>query len=506
MKKNFLTFICFSLLLTGIYAETLTVEKKVGNKEISIGDDIELFLEITNPFQQDVKIELKDKNVIANNGLDIQCYELTLPASQVSKVGYEPIKAFKKGSYKLEKAELKFTNPETGKEENTKSNRLKIDIKDSTNNMSTQQHGITTIYQCGGTSMKSTSYSSSSGNFQFNFNQGSNQQQKQNTPSVQQSNQDMQTLKNQLQEQMKNQEQMKEDFKNNLENNGKFQELEKQLKEKGYESSSKNTNHESEETGSFNYEYQNSNGERATISGEMKDGNITQMEKWDQEDQQRLQETLENSKEFQKMENKINQTYQQTNKTFNQPSQNTSTFNYTYQNEQGEKKSITGEITKTGNITSIKLEGGNKKKMLWYFTPLIIVLMVVTYFIYKRYFKKKEIIPVTAEVKDHKPIDYVKESLKILKKAEKEFKNGRKKYAYILAAKSLKFYFKYKLESEKDGMTTSEIIRKTRGTRISDDIKVCLGLCDMVKFAKYKSNKKDFNRVVKLGEKIITSG
>lgn len=158
------------LLMSSVAAKELEVQKIVdSNKEIKVGDGVSVQLVFKNPFNRAIPIELVDKNVFGNNGLDIQCLEYTLPREAESGIAYEPpIVPYKPGMYTLDAAMVTYTNPDTGKEETVKSNTLDLMVEENKSMPSVQAEGITTIYRCGGTNMQSTSYSSSSGtNSQF---------------------------------------------------------------------------------------------------------------------------------------------------------------------------------------------------------------------------------------------------------------------------------------------------------------------------------------------------
>ena len=114
-----------------------------------------------------------DKNIFGNNGIDIQCLERMLPNQREITLAYDPIKPYAPGSYTLEPAKVTYTNPETGKEETVESNALNITVNGTA--AQGQAQGITTIYECGGQSIRSTSYTSSGGsmNIQIGGSTGS---------------------------------------------------------------------------------------------------------------------------------------------------------------------------------------------------------------------------------------------------------------------------------------------------------------------------------------------
>ncbi len=163
-------------------AKTLDVRKVVENADnIKVGDEVAILLQFKNPFKQAVHLQIVDRNVFGNNGLDIKCLEYTLPAKEESVLTYsEPIVPFKPGNYTLDAAKVTYTNPETGKCETVESNTLNLEVNANNTLPQGQQQGITTIYQCNGTNIRSTSYSSSGSSFNIQIggsSYGSEQQQ-----------------------------------------------------------------------------------------------------------------------------------------------------------------------------------------------------------------------------------------------------------------------------------------------------------------------------------------
>jgi hypothetical protein len=151
------------LVTSSVAAKELEVQKLVdSNKEIKVGDGVSVLLSFKNPFNRMIPVQIVDKNIFGNNGLDIQCIEYTLPAEADSGIGYAPIVPYKPGLYTLDAATVSYTNPDTGKSETVESNTLDIMVEENKSMPSVQAEGITTIYRCGGTNIQSTSYSSSS--------------------------------------------------------------------------------------------------------------------------------------------------------------------------------------------------------------------------------------------------------------------------------------------------------------------------------------------------------
>ena len=105
-------------------------------------------------------------------------------------------------------------------------------------------------------------------------NPSQNQQQRlQNNQLSQDSN----ALKQQIQKQVKQQEQIKKEFEKQLLSNNNFLNRHQKLLENGYNITSSILNPLSNDTGSFDMEYKNTDGKWATLQGNMKNGTITEL-------------------------------------------------------------------------------------------------------------------------------------------------------------------------------------------------------------------------------------
>ncbi len=512
-----LALLAFSLLPAGVSGARLTVEKDVKSRDISVGDNIDIVLKFSNPFGKPVHIRIQDKNVIAGNGLDIQCYEYTLPPDRESAVSYsQPITAFQPGDFTLGKAAITYTDPETGSEEKVWSNELKLTVRQSQNQQNLQQQGITTVYQCGGMSMTSTSYSSSGSSTSIQISSGFGQQFGQsgqqpgqgarNPGSIQQQEQDMGLLKQQMQEQMQQQEQNKKELESIINQSRGFQRLQEELMKQGYVPYSKSVSPESASSGSFGYTYRNSKGESARISGRIENSTVRDLRKWSREDAERLAMLLENSTRFRRLHNMlVSQGYNITSKSFSEPEGNVSDFDYSYTKPQSSRE-IAGNITFTGDILSIGISGGESSP-LWMLAAvaLLVLLALLGVLLYKRkrFLEKKAAADKPA--KPEKPFDFRKEALKRIDQAEHLFSEGRMKEAYTKISDGVRIYFKYVLSSGKTEMTSTDILGelKKQGGKCYDEARDCFEICDLVKFARYRPNKRDFRKAAAAGRKVI---
>ena len=493
-------------------ADSLHVEKIVDKQDIKVGDNVTILLKFTNPFGKEIPVRIVDKNIFGNNGLDIQCLEYLLPAQKETALAYEPaIKPFKAGEYTLNSAEITYTNPETGKEETIKSNTLKVSVKDSGVQQG-QVQGITSIYRCNGINMQSTSYSSSGGSFTMqignsNIQQPSRQTNKQNDiqNKVQnnQLNQNTNSIKQQMERQMQEQRQMRENFQKNVENTSEFQRKHQELLNLGYQLKNSSFNPSSNNTGTFRYNYQKPNGETATLKGEMENGTMKNLMSLTQEEKNKILNALRQNKQFQELNKKLNQRgFNQSGVKFDQVSANHTKIEINYQNKLGEAKKITADYINQ-KIENITLEEEKEKRDNWWFLLLIPVLIGLIW-IYKKYFKKSEITEIAPEMKIEEPIDYRKEAKKMIAKAEKLFKNKKEKDAYEKVSQAIRYYFSNKLKIKKE-ITNTELLKilEIKKFRNYKEIKSCLDLCTLVEFAKYKANKKDFEKIISIAKKVI---
>ncbi|MCD6496614.1 MAG: hypothetical protein J7K54_05060 [Candidatus Aenigmarchaeota archaeon] len=517
--KRLLISIMVCILLSGALsvsalAAQLTVEKDVKSRDIAVGDNIEILLKFSNPFGKPLDIQIKDKNIIAGNGLDIQCFEYTLPADASSIIAYsQPITAFQPGDFTLGKATITYTNPDTGAQEQVQSNELELSVKNSQSQQNLQQQGITTVYQCGGMSMTSTSYSSSGSSTSIQISSGfgsSPSQQKSQSPgNIQQQNQDMSAIKKQMEEQMRQQEQMKEEMQKRIEQNSEFQRMQQQLQQHGYKPESADLNPSSYDTGRFEYTYKKENGDKAMIKGSMENGTVNQLQKWSKEDAYRLAGLLENSTEFKKLNESISRGgFNLSSKHFSFPESNVSNFRYTYKDRQGNQKSITGNMTVRGKLLEIEEHGDSTADVWGILLWIILAAAVLTaaVLIYRRYFLKKSVPAEEIKQTATRAVDIKKEAMALIKAAEKMFSEGKKKEAYAKVSEGVRLCYKHMLNSGKEELTSTDILKalKRHGNRRHfRDAEKCFELCDLVKFAKYAPNEKDFRKAVEKGKKII---
>ena len=452
---------------TSTAAKTLVVRKVVENaNNIKVGDKVIIKLQFKNPFKQAIPLRIVDRNIIGNNGLDIRCLEYTLPAKEESVFAYsDPIVPFKPGKYTLDAAKITYTNLETGKRETVESNTLDIQVKanNSQQQLQGQQtQGITTIYQCNGTYIHSTSYSSSGGSFNIQIGSSThsysygNKQQSQSGSGGQQ-----------------HQESIEKRITNNQisQNGGKLKkELEKEMQQH-------------------------------------------------KEQEERIWKELTKNPDFLKYDKQLrNAGFNQTPASFNLVSQNHTQVTIPYRNEStGAERRIKADYI-NGTIQNVTLETvpeqNHKEEQRgspWWLLLLIPLMGVIAtgWFIFDKYLKKarrKEIQPQpTIAVESAQSVDYVREARRFIEEAEDLFRNGREKDAYEKVSKAIRFYFSHKLGIKRE-LLNSELMNALKGrtdTETYSKVNKCLDLCGMVEFAKYRANREDFDKIVEMAKGLI---
>ena len=525
IRKNILfAFILTLYIFTNIapaFALDLTVEKYIKeNTTITEGEKVTVMLRITNPFDTDIPIKIVDKNIFANNGLDIECLEQTIPKQTTVELEYTPITAYVKGDYTLDKAKITYNDTTTNNSKEIESNTYKIKIEKGITSTSTIQQGITTINKCDGQNSQSTSYSSQSTNPQQNDEQ--QQQDSQDTQNKlnninQENSQNMQNLQKEMQEEMQKQQQQQKEMEQQIESNKEMYDEHKKLEDEGYKLSEKNINPKENNSGDFEYNYQKENGDKASITGNVNNKSIENISSFSSDDERRLLKALENNTDFKNAKNNLEKEgFELQNKSITPTTTNMTNYNYQFSNPTtNETAQIYGNITKDENVTSIIVEKQNNNKFPWILIYLT-TLLIAGYYYWSKYIKK----PITIETitaPPKKPINYHKKALSMLNLAEKTYERGNKKEAYKKASYAVRYFYKYKFESDKidqneskndstkKELTGTEVINIANKKDIKNKTKLreFFNITNLVNFAKYKPNDKDFNKIITIAKEVI---
>ncbi len=490
-----------SLFLSLSYASAapaLKLQKTADKTQINLGDTINILLNFTNPFGKELPIRIVDKNVLGNNGLDIQCLEYTLPPQSKASFSYEPIKPYKSGKYSADAAKATYTNPETGKEETAESNKLTVTVKGSGQQGEIQ--GITAVYRCNGVNMQSTSFTSSGQARQENPQNGQQQSPAGRVQNNQQS-QNTNELKMEIQQNQQQQSQNDQAFQQNLANNPEFMQKHAGLLNAGYNATAAALNAQTPDTGSFDLSYANAAGGTASLKGQMQNNTITEIMSQTSEGMEKMMLALLSNSQFQKHNKQLlTEGFNASQPTFGQKLQNYTRITVPYTKNMAEA-AITADYL-NGSIKNVKLSGNIETRNAWLPALLAALSAIILGMAIMRHInrsRKKENTPQPA-----KPTDYAAESKSMLDEAERLFANRQEKDAHEKVAQAIRHYFSMKLEMNGE-ITSAELfaaLKKAKPKQLSE-LQHCISLCSMVEFAKYQSTDKEFNSALATARKIV---
>ncbi len=301
--------------------------------------------------------------------------------------------------------------------------------------------------------------------------------------------QDSSALKQEIEKQLEEQKKAQQEFEKELSKNSEFQNANQEILQEGYEMTAASVNAESNDTGTFDMTYENEKGQYATLKGEMENGTITQLEK---QDQGQLMDTLSTDERFMKYESQLEKDGFSRQNTAFQQEKNMTTITTKYTNSENQTAAIKAELA-NNTVQKVQLERQrNGKKHLW--------LLLIPAAIAAAYFLRRKKNPAEKEEITEKPFDYLAESRRMVDEAKKLFDAGEYKDAYGKAAQALRLYLSYE-NGLAEEMTSYEIIKHIKKGR--KEIKECFDLCSLVEFAKYEANRKDFDRITSIAERII---
>lgn len=418
-----------------------------------------------------------------------------------------------------------FTSPEKNNQENQVSvSNIKIHFTENSKKQNQQKN-----QQQSSKSSKSSEKSSSSENkpenkenqekdslkesleqmqkmFQKDPQQSSSQKKLQNN----QLNQNTQALKKQMQRQSSEKEKLKKQFQENLEKNPQLAKEHKKMQDQGYKLSASELNPNSSKTGDFNLSYKNKKGDKARIQGRMQNNSIKELRSLTQEDKSKMMKQLQNNEKFQKLSEQMqNNNFSKNSQNFKFKKNNKTQLNLSYKNPETNKTQNIIADFHNKTLEDVKLEKTSSDKSDYFLILLFFIfLLFLGYFLYKKYYLQKTIASNINEIPETKnPFDYKKHSLALLEQAKALFKKNQSKDAYEKAAQSLRTYLSYENNLNKE-LTNDHILNFLKNNTTLNKgeikkIKECFDLCSLVEFAKYKANKKDFDKITKIIEEII---
>ncbi|MBL7160794.1 MAG: hypothetical protein ISS93_03015, partial [Candidatus Aenigmarchaeota archaeon] len=284
------------------------------------------------------------------------------------------------------------------------------------------------------------------------------QEQQQNSQIPQDSN----ALKREMQEQIRESEELGKELEKKLGESEELSQKRKELEEQGFKQTGKSINPETNDTGSFEMQFQREDGEAASIKGKMENGEVTDLETRNSVEEKAAAEKLENSEEFIKMhEQLMKEGFNNTGfKVEKEGNLTKATVEYT--NPEGEKAAVTATI-EDDVVKEVELEREWKPDLL-FFVLVIIAVLVAVFWWRRKKSRERKAVAAKEPKKVEKPFDYIAASLGMLDKAEKLFSEGSRRDAYGIAGQALRLFLRYKNGLKKE-LSNDDIIKHLRSRK-----------------------------------------
>jgi hypothetical protein len=318
--------------------------------------------------------------------------------------------------------------------------------------------------------------------------------------------QDSSSLKQQIQKQVQKQEQIKKEFEKHLSSNNDFLNKHQKLLENGYNVTNDILNPMSNDTGSFEIKYKNTEGKWATLQGNMKNGTITELKQQTQDRQEKLLEKLKQNILFQQFHNQlVKKGFFQNDINF-EDNENDTNIVLQYENQKHDNAKITANF-ENDEIKRVTLEdtSSNSSNLILLILAVVaaIVSVISVYFVIKKFLKKKKktftINDPSPTIPKLKSFEHIIESKKLISQAQQYHDKGEHKEAFGTAGKAIRLFLSYDAGLKRE-ITSEELIRliKKYNNYPIDAIRECLKITDLVEFAKSNATEDDFQKIISL--------
>jgi hypothetical protein len=319
--------------------------------------------------------------------------------------------------------------------------------------------------------------------------------------------QDSSALKQQIQKQVQQQEQIKKEFEKQLSSNNDFLNRHQKLLENGYNVTNEILNPMSNDTGSFDIKYKNTDGKWATLQGNMKNGTITELKQQTQDRQEKLLEKLKQNTLFQQFHNQlVTEGFSQKDINF-QDNENETNIIFQYENQKHDNAKITANF-ENDEIKRVTLEDNSSNSsnlILLILSVVAIVSVISVYFVIKKFLKKKTftINDSSPTIPKFKSLEHIIESKKLISQAQQYHDKGEYKEAFGTAGKAIRLFLSYDVGLKRE-ITSEELIRLIQKHNYPiDAIRECLKITDLVEFAKSNATEDDFQKIISLFNKLL---
>ena len=332
----------------------------------------------------------------------------------------------------------------------------------------------------------------------------------QQNPQRNQLTEDNKALKQQIQNELQKQEQIQKEFENQLLSDNAIVDKHQELLKSGYNVTDNILNPISNNTGSFELQYENKDGKSAKLQGNMENGTVTELKQEIEEDRDKLLERLEKNEQFQQYHNQLlTEGLSQNGIDFEQNNNQTS-INIKYNDQKEDEQAKIIANFENEEIKSIILEDNNTNQsydIIWLISLIIIVIvisLIIIYFVIKKYNRKKIKVQVDDKYSTLKSdiIEDVSKPKTLIEQAQRYYDNGEKKKAFGAAGKAIRLFLGNEIDI-KEEITNEELIKiltkHQKNTNYPiESVKNSLKITDLVEFAKYNATEDDFKMIILL--------
>lgn len=321
--------------------------------------------------------------------------------------------------------------------------------------------------------------------------------------------QDANALKEQLRKEAARKEQDKTRFDENLDSDPLMKSVNESMAADGFFRTSRVTNPESADSGSFVTEYQNSAGESASVAGNMENGVIPSLTETSAASLN-VTAPLESNTTYQSMTQKLRDQGFSRNQTYLNISAGGATINLTYQNMQG-KRVFINATSEQGNLTRLTMEAEPEAQADY--LPVIAicilgaVIVIGIWIIIRRYRrpgKRMNVLPGYPSIQK-KPFDHRKAATDLLALAESAFREKRYTDAYGMAGQALRLFLSWEYGARHE-MTNEEMIAFLRiRNRDYHQVQSILDRCSDIEFAKGATDEGEFFSMLEYIRRLISN-
>ncbi len=483
------------LQVPGASAKSLAVQKAVLGAP-QAGDELTIYLNLSNPFSENIVVKLRDDNDVGGVHLVTDCALATLRPGE-GLAPYKILTPIAAGAFTLAPIQLKYINPETKKEDLVKSEPLSVTV--------------------GGTAAVSGSSTQFEKACEWDEpppqgGQGQQQPQQPQEPLSQEQEQavgqriqnsqqaaDTQALKEAMEREALQKQAQEEELRQDAAAAPEMQAARQQLAAQGYAMQNTSVAASGNGTGEVTERFAKPTGEQATLSGEFSNHSLDALSQASPEIEAQLQAALDADTRYHEFRAELNRSgfspgplqYALRNKT--------AAVRQPFKDPGNQSAAINATVLNLTQVAAISMERPKEERAWW---PVVAMVLLGAFAGLLLWRLRKKPAPSAAPAQQiAEPFDPVKEARRLLAKAEKTFPD-RPADAYAYASLGIRTYISHAFGPKKE-ITVDDAVRVMRGRPFGEEVREALHACLLVEFAKRMPDRQEFEGVVAAGRRLI---